>query len=414
MPRNGSAALHFGGALASKLLPPTVQFALLVIVGRRGTLTDVGAVALASSVAFLCGSLAEAGFGASLSVPRTYFGTEEPPLRATRTVRLGAAFAGSVAYVLLWTLGLGAHHGELLLAAPLPFVLALAYGQAGAMNHREMLPQEALISFGESVMAVVGALVMVHAIAPVGAVLIALVGARSVGLCARAFVLRPLQARAVPVDAVLRRQLPFVATTGAIVAQGQADVVVLGFMGSLAALGVYAPLLRLAYGTLLVAEALSWALYPARREETQSAVSGIGGRIVREWRRVGVLIGVVAAIGFAALAEPLLRVIVGRPVHGLLYPVMFLSFVIVIRFGSFVVGVDLIRRGLQSRRLVYLIVSAAVLLTGAWLSHGRSLNTLAVSRLVAETFLLFGYLALLRQGARARESSALSVGSAVR
>jgi SAM-dependent methyltransferase/O-antigen/teichoic acid export membrane protein len=403
MPRNGNAAVHFGGALTSKLLPPVVQFALLVIVGRRGTLADVGAVALASAAAFLCGSLAEAGFGTSLSVPRAYFGTEEPPLRATRAVRVGAAVLGSLAYVVLWALGLGAHHGDLLIAAPLPFVLALAYGQAGVMNQRQMLHQEALISFGEAVVAVVGALVMVHVIAPVGAVLVALVCARSLGACARALVLRTLQVSANSVDAVLRRQLPFVATTGAMVAQGQADILVLGFMGSLAVLGVYAPLLRLAYGALLVAEALGWALYPARREETQAPVRGIGGRMVRHWRRVGVLTGIVVAGAFAGLAEPLLHVVVGRPVHGLVYPVACLSLVIVIRFGSFVVGVDLVRAGLQSRRFVYLIVSAAILLTGAWLSHGTSLYTLGTARLAAEAFLLLGYVALLRRGARPTE-----------
>src|SRR5205823_6091039 len=86
--------LHFTGAGVAKLAPPLVQFVLLLVVARSGTLDDVGRLALASAASFLCGALAELGLATSLSIPKVTFGTEGAPLRATRTLRLIAALLG--------------------------------------------------------------------------------------------------------------------------------------------------------------------------------------------------------------------------------------------------------------------------------------------------------------------------------
>ena len=377
--------------MASKLLPPVVQLSLLLIIGRNGGLTDVGLVALASSVSFLCGSLAEAGFGISLSVPATYLDTERPPLRATREARIGAALMGSVLYLLLWCVGVGSHQVGLLILVPLPFLLALSYGYAGAMNHSAVLRYEATVSFAESMTVVVLALALIQVMDPVYAVLTGLLVGRLAGTIARAVLLRHIPTSAAWVPHVVRTQLPFVATTGAIVAQGQADILLLGFMGSLAMLGVYAPLLRMAYGALLVAEAFGWALYPTRPEEVDSSASGVGARVVRHWRLSGLVLGVIAGAAFLVLAKPVLQVIVNQPVHGVGLPIALLSLVIVVRFGSFVLSVDIVRQGLQMARLPYLLGGAVVLLVGTALSRGRSLDVLTGSRLASEVFLAAGY-----------------------
>src|ERR671934_1487478 len=101
--------LHFGGAAVSKLAPPLVQLVLLLLVARGAPLDDVGRLALASAVSFLCGSLAELGFATTLSIPRPTFGTATPPLRATRRVRVVSALAGSLLYLVLWGAGFGSH-----------------------------------------------------------------------------------------------------------------------------------------------------------------------------------------------------------------------------------------------------------------------------------------------------------------
>jgi hypothetical protein len=90
--------VHFAGSAVMRFAPPLLQLAMLVIVARRGSLEDVGALALASAVSFMCGALAEAGFSTTLSIPRVTFGVADPPLRATATLRVGAAVGGSVLY----------------------------------------------------------------------------------------------------------------------------------------------------------------------------------------------------------------------------------------------------------------------------------------------------------------------------
>src|SRR5437588_11014218 len=80
--------LPFVGAAVTKLAPPLVQLLLLLLVARESTLDDVGRLALASAVSFLCGALGELGFATTLSIPRPTFGVEMPPLRATARVRV--------------------------------------------------------------------------------------------------------------------------------------------------------------------------------------------------------------------------------------------------------------------------------------------------------------------------------------
>src|ERR687886_225682 len=101
--------LHFAGAAVTKLAPPLVQLVLLLLVARDSTLDDVGRLALASAVSFLCGATAELGFATTLSIPRPTFGVAEPPLKATSRLRLVAALGGSLLYLALWAAGLGGH-----------------------------------------------------------------------------------------------------------------------------------------------------------------------------------------------------------------------------------------------------------------------------------------------------------------
>src|SRR5690349_6375398 len=85
--RSSHLFLHFAGAAVTKLAPPLVQLLLLLLVARESTLRDVGVLALASAVNFLCGALGDLGFATTLSIPRTTFGTAAPPLRATARLR---------------------------------------------------------------------------------------------------------------------------------------------------------------------------------------------------------------------------------------------------------------------------------------------------------------------------------------
>src|SRR2546423_7582435 len=85
--------LHFAGAAVTKLAPPLVQLLLLLLVARESTLDDVGRLALASAVSFLCGALAELGFMTTLSIPPPQFGVEAPTLHATARVRVDSAIA---------------------------------------------------------------------------------------------------------------------------------------------------------------------------------------------------------------------------------------------------------------------------------------------------------------------------------
>src|ERR671934_1476996 len=225
--------LHFGGAAVTKLAPPLVQLVLLLLVARNGTLDDVGRLALASAVSFLCGSLAELGFTTTLSIPRPTFGTAAPPLRATARVRIASALAGSLLYVVLWGAGLGSHDRVFLLVAPLPFLLALSYGYAGAMNASGRLRIEGAVSVAESlaivVIAVAGSLVG----SALTWSLVALTAGRVGGTMARAAFVRNLpQSTEAAVAPLFRAQLPFALAALAIVFQGQADMLAIGFFGA--------------------------------------------------------------------------------------------------------------------------------------------------------------------------------------
>src|ERR671938_587583 len=233
--------LHFAGAAVTKLAPPLVQLVLLLLVARDSTLDDVGRLALASAVSFLCGATAELGFQTTLSIPRPTFGTSAPPLRATGRVRVASALAGSLLYVVLWGAGLGSHGAVFLLVAPLPFLLALSYGYAG-------------------------------------------------GTLARAILVRDLpQSAEAAVGPLFRAQLPFALATLAIVFQGQADMLAIGFFGTLGLAGLYGPLLRTAYSTLLSAEAFSWGLYGDAHPDERPG----GGLLARHWRAATMALGVV-------------------------------------------------------------------------------------------------------------------------
>ena len=388
--RQSHLILHFVGAAVTKLAPPLVQFVLLLLVARESTLDDVGRLALASAASFLCGALAELGFATTLSVPRPTFGVLEPPLRATARLRVGAAAAGSLAYVALWGAGLGGHDPVFLLLSPLPFALALSYGYSGAMNASGLLRVEGAISVGESI--------CILAIAVAGAfmgsmltwALLALMIGRAGGTIARAVASRRIpQSDVEAVRGLGRAQLPFALATLAIVVQAQADMVAIGFVGSLMLAGVYGPLVRTVYSTLLSAEALSWGLYGGAHPEERRDV----GRLARHWRPAAIGLGVVLAVVFALLAVPFLRLLLNRPLPDLRIAVLLFAGVIVARFVTLVLNVEILRAGRQ-RDEIPVLGLAAVLLGGGgvFAASANSIDALAAVRLTSELVIAGGYM----------------------
>src|SRR5919204_555856 len=303
---------HFAGSAATKLAPPATQFLLLFIVARQSTIGDVGRLALASAASFACGAFADVGFATTLSVPRPYFGTNRPPVRGTRRARTSAALGGAGLYVVLWAAGLGGHDPRFLIVAALPSVLALSYGYSGVINAAGALWWEGAVALVEAAVVLVLALALVH----VGggaltSALIGLIAGRTLGLLARALVIRRLPQSAATPASVMRTQASFAVGTALVVAQGQIELLALGFVGSFALAGVYGPLLRTAGALLLLAEAVSWGLYGGvgRTPERQQ-------RLVRMWTGVGLSLGVGFAIAFVFFAQPLLEFLLGRDVTG--------------------------------------------------------------------------------------------------
>src|ERR671923_247511 len=303
-----------GAGTVAKLAPPLVQLGLLLLVARRGSLDDVGRLALASAASFLCGSLAELGFATTLSLPRLTSGTAEPPLRATERLRVGAAFGGAGLYSVLWAAGLGGHDPVLLLVAPL------------------------------------------HGLA--------------------------------------RAQLPFALATLAIVVQGQADMLAIGFFGSLAVAGVYGPLLQTTYAPLLSAEALDEL--------------GDSGWLARHRRAAGLCLGVLLAGAFALLAEPFLRFLLHRPLPDLTPAVSLFALVVVARFVALVFNVEVLRAGRQRDEIPILgLASLALALGGALAAAAGALTGLARGRPRGGGIIAAGYVLLARR-ASAQPAPALA------
>ncbi len=380
-----------------------MQLVLLVVVGRRGSLDDVGLLALASAVAFNCGSIAEAGFNTSLSVPEAYLGERHPPLAATRRARFAAALGGSLLYALLWAAGLGRHEPVLLIPLALPALLAISYGYAGVMNAAGQLRIEGRISVAESVLAMALLFPLLSIMAPLAAALTALVAGRAVGTLARAASVRHLpQSDVAAVSGLGRTHAWFVATQGSTALHAQIDVIILGFFGSFALLGVYGPLVRIAYAGLLVAEGLAWGLYGRTTHERVVAAGrrpqrSLGDRLLGNWRLSGMLIGCACAAGFWLLGAPLLEFVIDRSVDGLRLPVTLLALAVLVRFGMFVLCVDIIRGGLQKARLPVELLAAAVL--GGMAVVGAlddSLTALSIGKVMCEVVILAGYWRIAR------------------
>ena len=389
-------ALHFAGGTATKLVPPATQLLLLLLVARQSTIGDVGKLALASAASFACGAVGEIGFTTTLSASRAYFGTTDPPVRGTRRVRLPAALAGGLLYIVLWGAGLGGYDARFLIVAPLPTMLAISYGYAGVVNAAGALWWEGGVAISEGVLVLLIALSLAAAFgAALTAALIALVIGRGLGVAARACVIRRLPQSELAPASVLRVQTPFVAGTVLNVAQGQIELLALGFVGSYVLAGLYGPLLRAAMGLVLIGEAASWGLY-----------GGVGStperqqRLVRGWIRVGIALGLASALTFAIAAHPFLEFLLGRHVSSerVRGAVFLLALAIATRFGSFVLTVPLIRAGRQ-REQVPIVAAAVVVLGAAGLlaAASGSLAGLAGSRLASEAVIFGGYLWLVRR-----------------
>ena len=393
--------LHFAGAGVAKIAPSLVQLVLLLFVARAASLDDVGLLAIGSAVAFLCGALAELGLATSMSIPDVAFETEGPPLRATRRLRLSAAVLGTLLYALLWAAGLGGHEPQLLLAAPLPLALALAYGYAGAMNATARLRYEIPVSIGESVLILALALIGSLFLPALTASLAALSIGRGAGALARMLLVRDMPQSPVPhVPGAVRAQLPFALATVGWVIQGQIDMVAIGFTGGLALAAVYGPLVRTAYSTLLSAEALSWALFGGANPDEAAGSSRLGSR----WRPLMIAFGLVFGLVFVLLAKPFLELLLDRDPGEIGVAVALLGLVIVTRFGSLTVHVDLVRSGAQRAEVPVLFASAVLLGVGSGIGAAAgSLTAIAAARLASEVLIAGGFLAIRSRGSAAPE-----------
>jgi O-antigen/teichoic acid export membrane protein len=381
--------LHFAGAIVSKVAPSAVQVVLLLYVARVGTLSEVGTLALGSATSFFCAALAELGFMTSLSVPSAYFKTEHPPVRGTRSIRVGAAVGSSVLYAALWGAGLGHHDLHLLILVPLPTVLALAYGYAGVLNASRRLNIEGRITILESVAILVLAVGLAQAFSGLTAAFLALLIGRAAGTHARAWLVRSVpQSDVRPDRALVKAQLMFVPATILIVVQGQADVLTLGFVGSLALVGVYSPMIRIVYTPLMLAEALSWALLAPDSKRADGSPSHV---LPGNWYRGAVGVGLVLALGVAGLGGFALHVILHRDVS-VVPAIQILALILPIRFLSFTQTVAIVRAGRQQARVPYLATSLVILIVGTVIGGiESSLVVLAVVRVVAELCIAAGY-----------------------
>lgn len=383
------ALLHFAGAIVSKVAPSAVQVVLLLYVARVGTLSEVGTLALGSATSFFCAALAELGFMTSLSVPSAYFKTEHPPVRGTRSIRVGAAAGSGVLYAVLWAAGLGHHDLHLLILVPLPTVLALAYGYAGVLNASRRLSIEGRITILESVAILVLAVGLAQPFSGLTAAFLALLIGRGAGTLARAWLVRSVpQSDVRPDRSLVKAQLMFVPATILIVVQGQADVLTLGFVGSLALVGVYSPMIRIVYTPLMLAEALSWALLAPDSRRRQGGASHV---LPGSWYRGAFAIGLLLAIAVAVLGGFALHVILHRDVS-VVPAIQILALILPIRFLSFTQTVAIVRAGRQQARVPYLATSLVILIVGTVIGGiESSLVILAVVRVVAEVCIALGY-----------------------
>jgi len=381
----------FQGAALSKIAPAVVQLALLVLVARSGDVRAVGLLAIASALAFGCASIAEAGFGTSFAVSRIAFGADLPPLRATRLVRTTAAALGSAGFVLFWAAGVGDREYALLIATPLPFLLALGYGYAGALNAGGRLAAEGGIAVVESLLVLAVAMALIPWVDPLPGALIGLVVGRCIGTTARNLLVAGSQGdTARRVDGWRAQRSYFVATV-VIVAHGQADILVLGTVASPELVGVYAPLLRLAYASLLLAEAASWALFGAAGDASEGSGAS-GGRSM--FSRPFFVGGVVLGVSFLALYGPVFSFVLDQPVPPLAAALP-LALAIPIRFLAFSSTVRIVRAGWQVARVPVLLAAFATLLVGSVLASAEgSLAGLALSRFGSEVVIASGYAVL--------------------
>jgi O-antigen/teichoic acid export membrane protein len=404
---------HFAGALLSKLAPPAVQLVLLLGMARLGTLSDVGRLALASAASFTCGGLAELGFTTSLSAPRAYFGTALPPVRATRFARLGAGLAGSLVYCLLWLCGLGGHEPPFLIVAPLPALLALSAGYAGIMNADSQLHREGRVTLVEAALTLGLAGVLVLAgVDPLVSALVSLVAARAVGVLARMRIVRGLPQHGGPAARRTLRAHGWLLVASTVdVASGQIDVLAAGFVAAFVTLGVFSPLMRTAYGVLLIAEALSWSLYG--RAGSERAHDSRLARFVQNWTRAAPTLGVLCACVFIAVAPWFIPLLLDEDVDGLLVPVLLFGGVIVARFVGFGYGLAITREGRQRERLPGLLAALVVLLaSGIVGALSGSLTVLAGGRLLAEIVLAAAYALVVRRsrGLQPQDETADRIG----
>jgi hypothetical protein len=383
---------HFAGAVLSKFMPPALQFLLLVYVGRSETVHDVGVLALGSAAAFLGGIVGDIGFQTSLSLPRAYYDVEDPPLVATRRLRYFAAACGSLIYLALVAGGLGRSDAHLWLLGPLPFLLAVSLGLSGAMNAVGKLQIEGRIAVTESIAAAALAVATGRAThdALTGA-FVGLTAGRAVGLALRlATVARLSQSRLPLVGSLWRRQRGFAVSNAALIFQGQGELVTLGMLGTVALAAAYAPLLRLAFTAALLGEALAWAIFFREREARGRALypdSGLGRHpIVSAFG-----LGAVISLCFAAVAPAVVHLI-SPDITVSATAVALLALVIPVRFAVLGISVEIVRYGMQIRRVPSLVLSSGALVAGTLVAAAvESVQGVASARLASEVVLCVAF-----------------------
>ena len=390
-----------GGAMATRIAPTVTKLALLAVVGRAGGLEPLGVFATVSALAFLLGSLAEMGFTTLFSVPERYIDRGlAAAIRGTRGLRIAAGAAGCAILLAAVEMGFAGGGADARWAVPLPLLIGLGLTQTGALNRLGMLRFEGRVAAAENGVALLAALASLLWLSPVAAALAGYGFGRAMGVTARAVRVRaalPSRTRAPAVRTGWRELAPFTSFLVVMVIHGQADVVLIGVLGSPVLAGVYAPILRLASVLLLVGEAVSLAALPRMselaerpREEREAA---LGGALRSSW-----LVGLAGAAAVIVGGPLLLRLLIADPpsVPWTLFGL--LAVVPLLRFPAHLLDAWLTGQGWQAQKTWVAAGSLAILLPAATAAVAAgTVTALATARVIAEVGLVAGWLGLARR-----------------
>jgi O-antigen/teichoic acid export membrane protein len=131
---------------------------------------------------------------------------------------------------------------------------------------------------------------------------------------------------------------------------------------------------------------------------------------VQHWSRGAPILGVACSLAFMVTAPWAIPLILGRPVHGLLVPVLLFGGVVLTRFLTFPSSLAIIRAGRQRTRVPPLLVSTVVLLaSGVAGALTGSITVLAAGRLLGEAVVAVGYATAVHRNPSIRREAAAAV-----